>query len=94
MNASDARNKAEKDVAGGIAGRRSNLVKELVTNTAMFAGGGSAGAGGGAGGPSGGGGRVRQCLIMDEVDGMSGGDRGGVQDLIDTIKARADTSSG
>lgn len=28
------------------------------------------------------------ALIMDEVDGMSGGDRGGIQDLIKTIKAR------
>ena len=27
------------------------------------------------------------CLVMDEVDGMSAGDRGGVQDLIMTIKA-------
>ncbi len=26
------------------------------------------------------------CLIMDEVDGMSGSDRGGVQDLIQTIQ--------
>ena len=26
------------------------------------------------------------CLIMDEVDGMSAGDRGGVADLINTIK--------
>ena len=25
------------------------------------------------------------CLIMDEVDGMSGGDRGGVSDLIQSI---------
>lgn len=25
------------------------------------------------------------CLIMDEVDGMSGGDRGGVNDLIQSI---------
>jgi replication factor C subunit 1 len=30
----------------------------------------------------------RQVLIMDEVDGMSGGDRGGVMDLIQSIKAR------
>lgn len=76
VNASDARNKAEKEVAGGIGGRRSNAVKELVTNTAVsFAGA--------RGGPP-----VQQALIMDEVDGMSGGDRGGVQDLIDTIKAR------
>jgi hypothetical protein len=27
------------------------------------------------------------CLIMDEVDGMSGGDRGGVMELISCIKA-------
>lgn len=26
------------------------------------------------------------CLVMDEVDGMSGGDRGGVSELILTIK--------
>jgi replication factor C subunit 1 len=29
----------------------------------------------------------RPVLIMDEVDGMSGGDRGGVADLIASIKA-------
>ena len=29
----------------------------------------------------------RAALIMDEVDGMSGGDRGGVSDLIDSIKS-------
>ena len=28
----------------------------------------------------------KQLLVMDEVDGMSGGDRGGIQDLIATIK--------
>lgn len=27
------------------------------------------------------------CLIMDEVDGMSGGDRGGVSELINIIKS-------
>lgn len=27
------------------------------------------------------------CLIMDEVDGMSGSDRGGVNELIITIKS-------
>ena len=26
------------------------------------------------------------CLVMDEVDGMSGGDRGGVGELIGIIK--------
>ena len=29
---------------------------------------------------------VQMCLIMDEVDGMSAGDRGGVADLIQTLK--------
>ncbi len=29
---------------------------------------------------------LQVCLVMDEVDGMSGGDRGGVQDLIESIK--------
>lgn len=29
---------------------------------------------------------IQVCLIMDEVDGMSGSDRGGVQDLIQTIQ--------
>jgi replication factor C subunit 1 len=29
----------------------------------------------------------KTCLVMDEVDGMSGGDRGGVQELISLIKA-------
>ena len=28
----------------------------------------------------------KTCIIMDEVDGMSGGDRGGVQELIQNIK--------
>lgn len=30
---------------------------------------------------------MQLCLVMDEVDGMSAGDRGGVPDLILTIKA-------
>lgn len=29
---------------------------------------------------------TKACLIMDEVDGMSAGDRGGVSELIDMIK--------
>jgi hypothetical protein len=28
----------------------------------------------------------KTCLIMDEVDGMSGGDRGGIAEIIDMIK--------
>jgi hypothetical protein len=30
--------------------------------------------------------RKKQLLVMDEVDGMSGGDRGGTQELITLIK--------
>ena len=30
--------------------------------------------------------RKRVCLIMDEVDGMSSGDRGGMRELIGMIK--------
>lgn len=33
------------------------------------------------------GGCRKSVLIMDEVDGMSGGDRGGVADLISSIKS-------
>ncbi|GIL93301.1 hypothetical protein Vretimale_15681 [Volvox reticuliferus] len=71
MNASDVRNKSSK-VSEGIAGKQSNVVKEMVSNTTLL-------------GASGGKPR-KQLLIMDEVDGMSAGDRGGIQDLIDTIK--------
>ncbi len=28
----------------------------------------------------------KTCLVMDEVDGMSGGDRGGIAEIIDMIK--------
>ncbi|GIL46547.1 hypothetical protein Vafri_3526 [Volvox africanus] len=71
MNASDVRNKSSK-VSEGIAGKQSNVIKEMVSNTTLL---------GAAGGKP-----RKQLLIMDEVDGMSGGDRGGIQDLIDTIK--------
>ncbi|GFR43759.1 hypothetical protein Agub_g4871 [Astrephomene gubernaculifera] len=77
MNASDTRNKSSK-VSEGIAGKQSNVIKEMVSNTTLPLGLMGGGAGGGA--------PRKQLLIMDEVDGMSGGDRGGIQDLIDTIK--------
>ncbi|GLI64437.1 hypothetical protein VaNZ11_007707 [Volvox africanus] len=71
MNASDVRNKSSK-VSEGIAGKQSNVIKEMVSNTTLL-------------GPLGG--KIRkQLLVMDEVDGMSAGDRGGIQDLIETIK--------
>lgn len=58
MNASDTRNKADSKVSAGINGKLSNQIKEMATNTAL--------------GRQGGTGR-KQLLIMDEVDGMSGG---------------------
>lgn len=56
-----------------MQGKTSNIVKELTTNTAFsFAGSQT---------------RVRKVLVMDECDGMSAGDRGGIADLIQTIHA-------
>ena len=71
VNASDTRGKSSSDVKDGVGGKASNAIREMVTNRAMsFFGGAS----------------KKMCLIMDEVDGMSGGDRGGVQELITCIK--------
>lgn len=75
VNASDTRSKADASVLKGVAGKLSNSIKELSTNTAVSFRGGDPARG-----------RERLCLVMDEVDGMSGGDRGGVADLIQTIK--------
>lgn len=61
---------ADSDVKGGLSGKISNVVKEMVTNAAVNFDGTP----------------KRQVLIMDEVDGMSSGDRGGVADLINSIK--------
>ena len=61
---------AESDVKSGLNGKCANMVKEMVTNCAVSFDGSV----------------KKQALIMDEVDGMSGGDRGGVQDLINSIK--------
>mmetsp|Transcript_687 Transcript_687/g.1994 ORF Transcript_687/g.1994 Transcript_687/m.1994 type:complete len:1093 (+) Transcript_687:367-3645(+) len=73
VNASDTRNKADGQatVKAGIAGKLANSIKELTTNTAIGMGS--------DGRPK------RTVLVMDEVDGMSAGDRGGVADLIQTI---------
>ncbi|CAL6300350.1 unnamed protein product [Bathycoccus prasinos] len=72
VNASDSRNKASKDVQTGLSGSTSNQVKELVTNRGLNFLKTTI--------------HKNQVLIMDEVDGMSAGDRGGISDLIDTIK--------
>ncbi|WIA10344.1 hypothetical protein OEZ85_010536 [Tetradesmus obliquus] len=71
VNASDTRSKSDAKAGGGMAGKLSNVVREMVTSTALAAASGV---------------KRRQVLVMDEVDGMSGGDRGGVADLIATIK--------
>lgn len=60
MNASDSRNKSDTKYKQGVAGKLSNRVKELVTNTAISLGGVADTK------------PRRQVLIMDEVDGMSG----------------------
>jgi len=73
VNASDARGKSEKDTKTGMNGKTANVVKEMVTNSAVNFDGSP----------------KPQVLIMDEVDGMSGGDRGGVPDLMLSIKARS-----
>ena len=75
VNASDARGKANGDVLKGVGGSTANRVRELVTNRGLSFG--KAGMGKTTEG--------KTLLIMDEVDGMSAGDRGGVADLIKTI---------
>jgi replication factor C subunit 1 len=71
VNASDTRNQADKSARSGVGGKLANAIKEMTTNASLP--GGSA--------------VRRTLLIMDEVDGMSAGDRGGVTDLIATVKA-------
>ena len=74
VNASDTRSKSDNKIGKGVGGKLSNMIREMSTNSAIsFQRSPSSN-------PS------RLVLIMDEVDGMSGGDRGGVADLIQTIK--------
>jgi replication factor C subunit 1 len=73
VNASDSRGKANSNIAKGIGGSNANSVKELVNNEAMAANFDRSK-------------HPKTVLIMDEVDGMSAGDRGGVADLIASIK--------
>ncbi|CAI0447580.1 unnamed protein product, partial [Linum tenue] len=73
VNASDSRGKADSKIVKGIGGSNANSIKELVNNESL-------------------GSKMDRLqhemtvLIMDEVDGMSAGDRGGVADLIASIK--------
>ncbi|KAL5065721.1 hypothetical protein RYX36_027458 [Vicia faba] len=73
VNASDSRGKADSKIEKGISGSNSNSIKEFVTNEAL---------GPNMNRPK----QFKTVLIMDEVDGMSAGDRGGVADLIASIK--------
>lgn len=74
MNASDTRSKRSlKETLAEVVGNRA------ITFFARAPGGGSAAPGGGAT-------TARQVVIMDEVDGMSSGDRGGNAELIRIIK--------
>jgi replication factor C subunit 1 len=72
VNASDTRGKADSAAVKGVGGKLANSLKELSTNVSVTKD------------PKTGAAR-NLCLIMDEVDGMSAGDRGGVADLIQTI---------
>ncbi|CAF2114702.1 unnamed protein product [Brassica napus] len=73
VNASDSRGKANSNIAKGIGGSNANSVKELVNNEAIASNIDKSK-------------HPKTVLIMDEVDGMSAGDRGGVADLIASIK--------
>ncbi|KAI3744069.1 hypothetical protein L1987_57141 [Smallanthus sonchifolius] len=73
VNASDSRGKADSKIEKGIGSRTSNSIKELVSNQSLNVDMNSSK-------------HPKAVLIMDEVDGMSAGDRGGVADLILSIK--------
>ncbi|XP_011037296.1 PREDICTED: replication factor C subunit 1 [Populus euphratica] len=73
VNASDNRGKADAKIFKGISGSNANCIKELISNESLgFEMDRSK--------------HLKTVLIMDEVDGMSAGDRGGVADLIASIK--------
>ncbi|GJN23699.1 hypothetical protein PR202_gb11368 [Eleusine coracana subsp. coracana] len=73
VNASDSRGKADSKIEKGVGGSTSNSIKELISNaTLSYSDHRSK--------------HPKAVLIMDEVDGMSAGDRGGVADLIASIK--------
>ncbi|XP_065847370.1 replication factor C subunit 1 [Euphorbia lathyris] len=73
VNASDSRGKAGAKINKGIGGSNANCIKESVSNETLGVGMNRLK-------------HPKTVLIMDEVDGMSAGDRGGIADLIDSIK--------
>ncbi|CAJ2654799.1 unnamed protein product [Trifolium pratense] len=74
VNASDSRGKADSKIEKGISGSNANSIKEFVDNKTLEFGDKDRSK------------QSKTVLIMDEVDGMSAGDRGGVADLIASIK--------
>ncbi|CAM6084916.1 unnamed protein product [Calypogeia fissa] len=72
VNASDSRGKADSKIRAGMGGSTANTIKEMVNNESISFNQRKS---------------PKSVLIMDEVDGMSGGDRGGVADLILSIKS-------
>ena len=83
VNASDTRGKSGNDVRDGLDGKASNAIRELVTNQSMNFGYFQKDKDNKA---EKFGQKQKMVLVMDEVDGMSGGDRGGVMELIACIK--------
>ncbi|XP_047321148.1 LOW QUALITY PROTEIN: replication factor C subunit 1-like [Impatiens glandulifera] len=73
VDASVSRGKADSKIGKGICGSRANTIKELVSIAAFTLKNDQSK-------------HPKSVLIMDEVDGMSSGDRGGVADLIAKIK--------
>ncbi|XP_051200769.1 replication factor C subunit 1 [Lolium perenne] len=73
VNASDSRGKADSKIEKGVGGSTSNSIKELISNATLNYSDNRTK-------------KPKAVLIMDEVDGMSAGDRGGVADLIASIK--------
>ncbi|PON65873.1 Replication factor C subunit, partial [Parasponia andersonii] len=74
VNASDSRGKADAKIERGIGGSNANSIKELVSNESLSFNNMDWSK------------HPKTVLIMDEVDGMSAGDRGGIADLISSIK--------
>ncbi|XP_075633211.1 replication factor C subunit 1-like [Castanea sativa] len=73
VNASDNGGKVDAKIEKGIGGSNANSIKELVSNEAFSVNMDRSK-------------HPKTVLIMDEVDEMSAGDRGGVADLIASIK--------
>ena len=72
VNASDTRGKCSS-VGDGVDGMLASKIREFVTNKHIHSSNNAETC-------------LSSALIMDEVDGMGSGERGGISELIDTIK--------